>query len=92
MSAQAVARKLHRADVIRVDGKSVRIVAAGELTDVDRGRTRHLDVHDDRVFVERGVPGFGIREVRLLVRSASPVTLVYDSLKGGTYEKTVTLP
>jgi hypothetical protein len=44
------------------------------------------------VFVERGVQGFGIRELRLLVRAKGPVTLVYDSLKGGTCEKAVSLP
>ncbi len=92
MSAQAIARKLHRADALRVVGKDARLVAAGELTDADRGRTRALDVRGDKTFVERGVPGFGTREVRLLVRASGPITLVYDSLKGGTYEKAVTAP
>jgi hypothetical protein len=92
ISAQAIARKLHRADALRVAGKGVRLVAAGELTDLDRGRTRALQVFGDHVFVEQGIPGYATRDVRLLVQAAGPVTLVYDSQKGGTYEKTLPLP
>jgi hypothetical protein len=92
MSAQAIAKKLYRADVLRLAAKDARLVAAGELTDADRGLTKALEVRRNGVFVERGVQGFGIRELRLLVRAKGPVTLVYDSLKGGAYEKAVTLP
>jgi hypothetical protein len=92
MSAQTIAKKLYRADVLRLATKDARLVAAGELTDADRGLTKALDVRSNGVFVERGVQGFGIRELRLLVRAKGSVTLVYDSLKGGTYEKAVTLP
>ncbi len=91
ISAQAVQKKLHRADQLKVKGSGAQMLAAGQLVDEYRGLTRKLMTRADFCWVENGVPGFGQTDVRLLVKGSGELTLVYDSLKGGTIETVVKL-
>ncbi len=91
MSAVAVQNKLHRADKLGVTGAKVELLAAGLLVDRFRGLTRKIKSRDNACLVEDGIPGFGQKEFRLLVKGSGKVELVYDSLKGGYIKKTVSL-
>jgi len=91
MSAQAVQKKLHRADRLKIEGQSIKLVAAGRLFDKYRGITNKIKTRDNYIWVESGVPSFGRVEYRFLVEGKGNIKLIYDSLKGGYYTKSVTL-
>ncbi len=91
ISAQAMQKRLHRADCLKVEGKDVKLLAAGRMMDNFRGITRKVDTRENYIWVESGVPSFGRIEYRLLVRGKGNVNLKYDSLKGGYYAATAEL-
>lgn len=91
MAAVAIQNKLHRADLFKVTGARVELVAAGQIVDRFRNQTRRTKVRDNAFWVEGGVPGFGRLEFRLLLKGSGKIELVYDSLKGGTKKKPVVL-
>jgi hypothetical protein len=91
ISAQATSQKLHRPDRIRVDGPKAALLAAGEMQDRFLNRTRSVKTLKNAFDVIGGISGHGRREFRLLVKASGPITLMYDSLKGGFLEKTVSL-
>jgi len=91
ISNQAVQKKLHRADRFKVEGKNIKLVAAGRLTDRFRGLTQKVKTRENFIWVESGVPSFGKVNYRLLVKGKGDVKLIYDSLKGGYYTKTAAL-
>jgi len=91
ISAQATSQKLHRPDRIRIDGPKAALLAAGEMQDRFLNRTRSVKTLKNAFDVIGGISGHGRREFRLLVKAFGPITLTYDSLKGGFLEKTVSL-
>jgi hypothetical protein len=91
ISAQAVQKKLHRADRLKVEGQSIKLVAAGRLFDKYRGITNKVKTRENYIWVESGVPSFGRVEYRFLVEGKGNIKLIYDSLKGGYYTKSVAL-
>jgi hypothetical protein len=91
ISSQAIQKKLHRADRLKVEGQNIKLVAAGRLFDKYRGMTSKVKTRDNYIWVESGVPSFGRVEYRFLVEGKGNIKLIYDSLKGGYYTKSVTL-
>lgn len=87
ISAVAIQNKLHRPDEVRLEGKKVKVVAAGYLVDEFRGLTRPIKVRQNRLLIESGVPGFGRINLRLLIEGEGQADLIYDSLKGGLKRK-----
>lgn len=87
----AIQKKLHRVDRFKVEGKGVRLLAAGLLTDRYRGITKKAECRKNAFWVEPGIPGFGAVDFRLLIKGKGNLTLVYDSLKGGCHKKAITL-
>lgn len=87
ISAQAIQKKLHRVDRLKIEGKNIKLLAAGYLTDRFRGITRKIKTNKDFIWVESGVPSFGRLDFRLLVKGNGSIKLIYDSLKGGYYTK-----
>lgn len=90
ISAQAVQKKLHRADQLSLKGQA-KLVSAGLLQDRFRQLVEPVKVRDNYFLVENGIPGFGRVDFRLLVEGSGEVKLVYDSLKGGYLEKSLSL-
>jgi len=91
MSARAVQSKLHRADRFKIEGQNIKLVAAGSLYDQYRGITSKVKTRENSIWVENGVTSFGRVEYRFLIEGKGSVKIVYDSLKGGRYTKSVTL-
>ncbi|HAR36355.1 MAG TPA: peptidase M14 [Acidobacteria bacterium] len=90
ISSQAVQRKLHRFDRLKIEGRA-RLLSAGILTDRFRELAEPVKVRQNYFQVENGIPGFGYVDFRLLVEGSGEVNLVYDSLKGGYLEKKISL-
>jgi hypothetical protein len=90
MSAQAVAKKLFRPDRLAVKGGAT-LIAAGLVTDEYRGRTQALKTVDGAAVVDGGISGYGTMDVRLVVKGSGDLRIVYDAVKGGTYETTIPL-
>ena len=90
ISAQAVQKKLHRADQLSLKGQA-KLVSAGLLQDRFRQLVEPVKVRDNYFLVENGIPGFGRVDFRLLVEGSGEAKLVYDSLKGGYLEKSLSL-
>lgn len=92
ISAEAMQKKLHRADRFKVEGKNVKLLAAGFLTDPFRGITKNIKILENSFWVDSGVPSFGKVDFRLLVKGKGNIQLTYDSLKGGYYTVQKDLP
>lgn len=91
ISFAAIQRKLHRVDRFKIEGKGVKLLAAGLPTDPFRGLTKKVECRKNFFWVGRGIPGFETVDFRLLIEGKGKVTLIYDSLKGGYHRKTITL-
>jgi len=74
-----------------MEGKNAKLLAGGHLIDRFRGITKKMKVHQDFIWIESGVPSFGTVDLRLLAKGKGEIKLIYDSLKGGYYTKTITL-
>ncbi|MGB9905825.1 MAG: M14 family metallopeptidase [Candidatus Saccharicenans sp.] len=90
ISSQAVQKKLHRLDRLKIEGQA-RLLSAGILTDRFRELVEPVKVRQNYFQVENGIPGYGYVDFRLLVEGSGEITLVYDSLKGGNLEKRISL-
>ncbi|MFW5952183.1 MAG: M14 family metallopeptidase [Gemmatimonadota bacterium] len=80
-----------RPDLLSVDGADV--VTAGWVASKHRpGPTDRIDQHDlQRIMIRNGHPGRTTRTVEYVLKGSGRVTFTYDSLKGGTVSRTVTL-
>ncbi|MGB9892954.1 MAG: M14 family zinc carboxypeptidase, partial [Candidatus Saccharicenans sp.] len=90
ISYLAIQKKLHRPDMIRVEGQA-KIISAGVIRDRFRDQVDPIPVRGKYSLVENGIPGFGYVDFRLWLEGAGEVKLIYDSLKGGYLEKKVSL-
>lgn len=91
ISTIAVQKKLHRLDKFSLEGKKVELLAAGRIIDRFRETTEDIKTIGNSIWVKSGIPGFKAVDFRFLVKGSKEVNLVYDSLKGGYYSKTVKL-
>jgi hypothetical protein len=89
VSAMAVRHRLHRADLFLTSGADV--VAAGVVDDRYLDKVRMQRHRPGRLTVD-GVPSRSHKRLMVLVRGEGPLTLRYDSLKGGRLELSVALP
>ena len=91
VSGLAARKKLHRADQFIVEGKGAALLVAGGVADRYRELTEALKISENSFRVPAGVPGMGALDLKLIVKGPGPVTLVYDSLKGGRVSTAVRL-
>ena len=91
MSSEASRKRLHRQDIVKLDGHDVELLAAGWLTDPYRNRTAAIKTMRNEFRAGTGVPGFGNVEYRIVVKGSGALTIVYDSLKGGKLTRRITL-
>lgn len=91
ISSQARQKRLHRSDQLKIEGKNIKLLAAGRLVDRFQGITQKVKTRENYIWVESGVPGFGKVDYRLIVKGTGSIEIIYDSLKGGYYTKTAAL-
>ena len=88
VTAQAAKAELHRLDLATVSG--ARVVASGLVSDRWLDQVRLQEHRPERLEVD-GVPAFGSQTLFFLLDGRGEVTLTYDSVKGGTVEKSFRL-
>jgi len=91
ISFVAQQKKLHREDRFQIDGKNVKLLAAGRLMDKYRNITQKIETQKNYIWVKSGIPSFGHVVYRLLIQGKGEMKLIYDSLKGGYYTTTANL-
>jgi len=91
--AKAAENNVVRPDLLTVSGSGVQVISAGWVRDRFRpGATQLIDQTNlSRILVRNGHPGNQTRVIEYIVKGAGPMTVTYDSLKGGKASATVTL-
>ncbi|MGE5742251.1 MAG: M14 family metallopeptidase [Candidatus Aminicenantes bacterium RBG_16_66_30] len=95
--ARAAQNGVVRPDLLLVDGPGVAVIAASFIDNrtvykANPSVTPLVDQKDlKRIIVRNGHPGKTTRTAMLLVKGSGPVTVTYDSVKGGKAGTTVAL-
>ncbi|HUF23401.1 MAG TPA: hypothetical protein VMN81_04670, partial [Vicinamibacterales bacterium] len=91
--AKAAENNVVRPDLLTVGGRGIEVLSAGWVRDRFRpGATQLIDQADlSRILVRSGHPGRTTRVIEYIVRGSGPMTVTYDSVKGGRATATVTL-
>ncbi len=89
LTYNAVQRKLHPQDTLRITGKGVTVVSGGPVSGSPIEEVRYKGIRPDVQFLQ--VPGNGKVEFEFLVSGKGEVNVGYQSIKAGKATKTVTL-
>ena len=89
LSYNAVQRKLHPQDMLKVSGPAVKVVAGGRVTGLPIETVTYKANRPELQFLQ--VPGDGKLEFEFLVSGKGELTVAYQSLKAGKAAKTVAL-
>lgn len=91
--AKAAENNVVRPDLLTVTGQGLEVLSAGWVRDRFRpGATQLIDQKQPaRILVRNGHPGRTTRVVEYIVKGSGPMTVTYDSLKGGRATAAVTL-
>jgi hypothetical protein len=91
--AKAAQNNVVRPDLVTVSGQGVSVLSAGWVRDRFRpGATQIIDQKElSRIQVRNGHPGRTTRVIEYVVKGSGPMTVTYDSAKGGRATATVTL-
>ena len=89
MTYNAVQRKIHAQDTLKVGGKTVTVVSGGPVSGTPIEEVRYKAQRPETQFLQ--VPGNGKVEFEFLVSGKGEVNVTYQSVKAGKATKTVTL-
>jgi hypothetical protein len=89
LTYNAVQRKLHPQDTLKVSGPAVKVVAGGRVSGVPIETVAYKANRPELQFLQ--VPGDGKLEFEFLVSGKGELTVAYQSVKAGKAAKTVTL-
>ncbi len=89
LSYNAVQRKLHPQDMLKVSGPAVKVVAGGRVSGVPIETAAYKARRPELQFLQ--VPGDGKLEFEFLVSGKGELTIAYQSLKAGKTARTVVL-
>ncbi|MCP4897488.1 MAG: peptidase M14 [bacterium] len=88
MTAVASQLKLHRPDIVTVEGAQV--ISSGVVQDAYLNKVDLQKHRPERLMVD-GVEGRSTKTLFLLVEGSGDITVTYDSVKAGTLTKTIEL-
>ncbi len=86
-----------RPDILSLEGKGIEVITAGivdnkQVFKVKPEVVTSIDQKDlKRILIRNGQPGKSVRTFLYLVKGSGPVTVTYDSVKGGKVSKTLNL-
>jgi hypothetical protein len=91
--AKAASNNVVRPDLLTLDGKGVEVLSASWVPSKWRPAVAQaIDQHDlKRIMLRNGLPGRAARTVQYFVKGTGSITVKYDSIKGGTVQKTLVL-
>jgi hypothetical protein len=92
--ARAAANGVVPPDLVTVDGKGIDVVSASWVPNKWRpGVAQMIDQKDlKRILIRSGHPAHATKTLQYLVKGTGSLTVKYASVKGGTVQKTLTLP
>ncbi|MCA9244152.1 MAG: hypothetical protein KDA32_09370 [Phycisphaerales bacterium] len=88
VTAQAQKRRFGPRDSISINGDG-RVVAGGEIKDRFLGPFEAVEHQPQRLWVNEGIPGDGLRGFQWIVSGAGPLTIRYDSPRAANIETRV---
>jgi hypothetical protein len=91
--AKAAANNVVRPDLITIDGKGVEVISASWLPTKWRPAVAQMIDQKDlkRIIVRSGHPGRATKTIQYFVKGTGSISVKYDSVKGGTVQKTIVL-
>lgn len=91
--AKAAANNVVRPDLLTVAGKGIEVLSASWVLNKWRPSVAQMIDQKDlnRILVRSGVPGRTTKTLQYLIKGSGNITVKYDSLKGGTVQKTISL-
>jgi hypothetical protein len=89
LTFNAVQRKIHPQDMLKVSGSAVKVVAGGRVSGMPIETVAYKANRPELQFLQ--VPGDGKVEFEFLVSGKGEVTVAYQSLKAGKATKTIVL-
>jgi hypothetical protein len=95
--AKAAQNAVVRPDLLLIDGQGIEVIAASFIDNktmyqANPSVTPLVDQKDlKRILVRNGLPGRTARTAVLLVKGSGPLTVTYDSVKGGKSSKAIAL-
>lgn len=92
--AKAAQNNVVPPDLLTIEGQELEVLSASWVLNKWRpGVAPSIDQKDlKRILVRNGQPGRSTRTVQYLLKGSGTVIVKYASLKGGTVQKTITLP
>jgi hypothetical protein len=91
--AKAAANNVVRPDLLTVEGKGVEVLSASWVPNKWRPAVAQMVDQQDlsRIMLRSGLGGRATRTIQYFIKGSGPITVKYDSLKGGTATKALTL-
>ncbi len=91
--AKAAANNVVRPDLLTLEGKGIEVLSASWVPNKWRpGVAQLIDQRDlSRIMLRNGLSGRATRTIQYFIKGSGPITVKYDSLKGGTAQKTIGL-
>jgi hypothetical protein len=91
--AKAAANNVVRPDLLTVEGKGIEVLSASWVPSKWRPAVAQLIDQQDlsRIMLRNGLSGRAARTIQYFIKGGGPITVKYDSLKGGTVQKTIPL-
>jgi hypothetical protein len=86
---QAIQNNIGRPDFLKVNG--AKLISAGEVAEKFLNKVKPLEVVKNRLALQNGVSGFEKRSFDLIIQGKDRIKIIYDSQKGGYYEKEIEL-
>jgi hypothetical protein len=91
ISEQAARRKIGLPDFATLTGENLKVLAGGHLLNRDTGEVSPTEAHPERLALPEGVPSQGATRVRWFIQGQGEATVRYESQKGGTATRRVTV-
>ena len=86
---QAIQHNIGRPDFLLVKG--AKLISAGEVINRFTNKVKPIDVVKNSLFLNQGIGGLEKRSFDLIVEGRGRIKLIYDSEKGGYYQKEIEL-
>jgi len=91
VSAQAVNNNLHRGDIVKIEGKGLKIISAGTVKDKWFGNIDVIKYRPERILLKNGINGNSTVIIQWIVKGKGKIKISFESLKGGKFSKVTEL-
>ena len=89
ISDQALRHNLSRRDIVKLEGKNLKVVSGGVVEDLQLDKVIPVEHRPQMIFTS--VPSFSKRDVQFIVKGRGQATITFDSLKARNKTLTVKL-